>query len=440
MSKSITILRNTILQQYIPFDSFVDFHKYIASWALLFTVMHIIGHAFNFYHISTQASDDLTCLFRNYFHATHELPKFHYLCFQTMTGITGIILTLITAIIYTFAHKIAREKLYKIFWFSHSFYPLFYIFLLLHGSGMLIQEPFTYYFLLGPIIIFTIDQIMSLSRKKIEFVVNNVQIFFQKPLNFTYKSGQWVRIACLDLSQHEYNPFTLSSSPDESFLSLHIRAVGPWTRQIRKLYENALVKKQQNQSNLPTLFIDGPFGEGHQDWSKYEVSILIGGGIGVTPFASILKDIIHKTTTNQEITSKKVYFMWISRSQKQFEWLIDLLRNIEERYVNKIISSHIYVTQFYEKFDFRMFMLYIFEHHFKQITNKSLFTNLTADTHLGRPKFKDFFQRVITNNTNDINKIGIFSCGNPKMINEVEKACVKMSRGQIILEHHYQTF
>lgn len=249
-----------------------------------------------------------------------------------------------------------------------------------------------------------------------------------------------MRIACLDLSQHEYNPFTLSSSPDESFLSLHIRAVGPWTRQIRKLYENALVKKQQNQSNLPTLFIDGPFGEGHQDWSKYEVSMLIGEGIGVTPFASILKDIIHKTTTNQEITSKKVYFMWISRSQKQFEWLIDLLRNIEERDVNKIISSHIYVTQFYEKFDFRMFMLYIFEHHFKQITNKSLFTNLTADTHLGRPKFKDFFQRVITNNTNDINKIGIFSCGNPKMINEVEKACVKMSRGQIILEHHYQTF
>lgn len=175
----ITILRNTILQQYIPFDSFVDFHKYIASWALLFTVMHIIGHALNFYHISTQASDDLTYLFRNYFHATHEIPKFHYWCWQTMTGITGIILTLITAIIYTFAHKIAREKLYKIFWFSHSFYPLFYIFLLLHGSGMLIQEPFTYYFLLGPIIIFTIDQIMSLSRKKIEFVVNNVQIFFR---------------------------------------------------------------------------------------------------------------------------------------------------------------------------------------------------------------------------------------------------------------------
>ncbi len=30
-------------------------------------------------------------------------------------------------------------------------------------------------------------------------------------------------------------------------------------------------------------------GEGHQDWWRHEVSILVGGGIGVTPFASILK-------------------------------------------------------------------------------------------------------------------------------------------------------
>ena len=41
------------------------------------------------------------------------------------------------------------------------------------------------------------------------------------------------------------------------------------------------------------LYVDGPFGERHQDWYKYEVSVLIGGGFGVTPFASILKDWIN---------------------------------------------------------------------------------------------------------------------------------------------------
>jgi dual oxidase len=54
------------------------------------------------------------------------------------------------------------------------------------------------------------------------------------------------------------------------------------------------------------LLLDGPFGEGHQDWYRYEVSVLIGGGIGVTPFASILKDIVHKSQMDVTIRCKKV--------------------------------------------------------------------------------------------------------------------------------------
>ena len=37
--------------------------------------------------------------------------------------------------------------------------------------------------------------------------------------------------------------------------------------------------------------IDGPFGSASEDVFQYEVSVLVGAGIGVTPFASILKSI-----------------------------------------------------------------------------------------------------------------------------------------------------
>ena len=40
------------------------------------------------------------------------------------------------------------------------------------------------------------------------------------------------------------------------------------------------------------MYIDGPYGAGQQDWYKYDVSVLVGGGIGVTPYASILKDFV----------------------------------------------------------------------------------------------------------------------------------------------------
>ena len=52
--------------------------------------------------------------------------------------------------------------------------------------------------------------------------------------------------------------------------------------------------------------MEGPWGEGHQEWFRFEVSVLVGGGIGVTPFASILKDIVQKNKIGANIACKKV--------------------------------------------------------------------------------------------------------------------------------------
>lgn len=52
--------------------------------------------------------------------------------------------------------------------------------------------------------------------------------------------------------------------------------------------------------------MDGPFGEGHQTWWDYEVVVFVAGGIGVTPFASILKDIAYKLEHSKYLKTKKV--------------------------------------------------------------------------------------------------------------------------------------
>lgn len=83
---TITYLRETPLNRFVPFDSLHGFHQHIAITALIYTLMHIIGHSLNFYHISTQTADDLTCLFRDYYHFSDELPKFQYWTFNTLTG------------------------------------------------------------------------------------------------------------------------------------------------------------------------------------------------------------------------------------------------------------------------------------------------------------------------------------------------------------------
>lgn len=52
------------------------------------------------------------------------------------------------------------------------------------------------------------------------------------------------------------------------------------------------------------VYVDGPFGAGQQDWIDYEVSVLVGGGIGVTPYASILKDFVFLTSVKNTFRMK----------------------------------------------------------------------------------------------------------------------------------------
>lgn len=46
-------------------------------------------------------------------------------------------------------------------------------------------------------------------------------------------------------------------------------------------------------NRFPRLLIDGPYGAPAQNYKKYDIMLLIGLGIGATPFISILKDLLN---------------------------------------------------------------------------------------------------------------------------------------------------
>ncbi|NWY30255.1 DUOX2 oxidase, partial [Pheucticus melanocephalus] len=443
----ITVLRETFLNHYIPFDAAVDFHRWIAMAALIFSVLHTAGHVVNVYIFSVTPLSVLSCLFSTVFtNDGSQLPqKYYWWFFQTIPGMTGVLLLVVLAVMYVFATRHFRRVSFQGFWITHHLYMLLYILVIIHGSYALIQQPRFYIYFIIPALIYSADKLYSLSRKKVEISVVKAELLpsgvthlqFQRPQDFDYKSGQWVRIACVGLGTTEYHPFTLTSAPHDDTLSLHIRAVGPWTTRLRELYSP---KSLALLGTLPKLYLDGPFGEGHQEWNKFEVSVLVGGGIGVTPFASILKDLVFKSSINSKLLCKKIYFIWVTRTQRQFEWLTDIIREVEESDKNGLVSVHIYITQLAEKFDLRTTMLYICERHFQKVLNKSLFTGLRSITHFGRPPFVPFFSSLQEVHP-EVQKIGVFSCGPPGMTKSVEQACRHMNRkDQTYFAHHYENF
>uniref|UniRef100_A0A914VDI2 Ferric reductase NAD binding domain-containing protein n=1 Tax=Plectus sambesii TaxID=2011161 RepID=A0A914VDI2_9BILA len=136
-----------------------------------------------------------------------------------------------------------------------------------------------------------------------------------------------------------------------------------------------------------------------------------------------------------------VYFLWICPTHKNFEWFIDVLRNVEDKDVNGVLEIHIFVTQFFHKFDLRTTMLYICEKHFRGDRGRSMFTNLKGVNHFGRPNFGAFL-KYVQKKHKEQDDIGVFSCGPALLNKEVRQSCIEAnrSRDEPHYVHKYETF
>jgi hypothetical protein len=59
----------------------------------------------------------------------------------------------------------------------------------------------------------------------------------------------------------------------------------------------------------------------------------------------------------------QVYFIWVTRTQKSFEWMTEVIREVEEEDSRGVVDTHIFITQFKQKFDLRTTMLVSFQFH-----------------------------------------------------------------------------
>lgn len=96
-------------------------------------------------------------------------------------------------------------------------------------------------------------------------------------------------------------------------------------------------------STLPAVRIDGPYGAPAEDVFNCEVAVLIGAGIGVTPFASILKHIWYRQKRGKLGALRRVEFIWVCRDAPSFGWFQTLLQEVEEAQIDRkwrLISLH----------------------------------------------------------------------------------------------------
>jgi NADPH oxidase len=443
----VSLLRRTPLNTVVPFDKALTLHK-ATAWALVTcTVVHIVAHMVNFYKLA-MADKSAT-------NTAQRVLAFGQINFTTGPGITGWIMTTCLFLMVVFAFEKRRRTHFEWFWYSHHLFIVFFINWQLHGMFCMIKPDrppycsyntigvfWRYWLVGGGIWIFEriLREVRSRHRTYISKVIqhpSNVMELQIKKEKTTTRAGQYIFLSCPEVSYFQWHPFTLTSAPEEDYISVHIRVVGDFTGALAKAVGCDFDSKADKPSGgkvvgtssnpsvnrvLPRVMVDGPFGSASEDFLNYETVLLVGAGIGVTPFASILKSVWYRMNNfnNSKPTRlSKVYFTWVIRDFGAAEWFHSLLHAIEEQDTMNKIEINIYLTAKIKEDDVNNIIVQDVG------AEKDAITALRAPTHFGRPNWDRVFSSVVEKHPQT--DVGVFFCGPPVLSKTLHQMSNKYS-------------
>ncbi|XP_022736208.1 respiratory burst oxidase homolog protein A-like isoform X2 [Durio zibethinus] len=507
---TITWLRSTKLGLFVPFDDNINFHKTIAAAIVIGVILHAGNHlACDFPRLIKSSTNNYELLIHDF--GSHK-PTYVDLV-KGPEGITGILMVICMTIAFILATKWFRRNLIKLpkpfdritgfnaFWYSHHLFVIVYILLIVHGVLLYLVHMWylktTWMYLAVPVLLYAGERTLRFLRSGFYAVrLLKVAIYpggvltlqMSKPPQFRYKSGQYMFVQCPAVSPFEWHPFSITSAPGDDYLSVHIRQLGDWTQELRRLFSKVceppvagksglLRADETTKKSLPKLLIDGPYGAPAQDYRKYDVLLLVGLGIGATPFISILKDLLNNivkmeeqavsnscqvmnssrtsdlsigsndSTTPNRVSPKRkktlkttnAYFYWVTREQGSFDWFKGVMNEVAELDQRGVIEMHNYLTSVYEEGDARSALITMVQALNHAKNGVDIVSGTRVRTHFARPKWKKVLSKLSSKHCNA--RIGVFYCGAPVLAKELSKLCYEFNqKGSTKFEFHKEHF
>ena len=161
------------------------------------------------------------------------------------------------------------------------------------GSTLAVSFPLRIYFYLLALVAFlsylrrTILGKFIIKRKnfrvknvEIEGEVMKISMTTNDGSSLSYQPGQFVFVEFKQKNiAFQSHPFSITSSPEESELSLGIKSLGDYTQTLKFLKAGDLA------------WVEGPYGEFGFTFYPNRNQVWIAGGIGITPFVSMAKSL-----------------------------------------------------------------------------------------------------------------------------------------------------
>ncbi|XP_052164650.1 respiratory burst oxidase homolog protein E-like isoform X1 [Oryza glaberrima] len=501
---TLTWLRSSWARFFVPFDDSITFHKIIATAIALGICTHAGTHlACDFPRLIGSSREEYELLLSGFFGASR--PTYRGLL-AGVEGVTGIVMVVLMVVSFTLATRPLRKREaprlpfplghlagFNAFWYSHHLLIVVYLLLLVHGWFMFLvtkwHQRTTWMYIAVPLMLYVGERTLRAFRSKAYAVKilkvcllpgNVLTITMSKPYGFRYRSGQYIFLQCPTISPFEWHPFSITSAPGDDYISVHIQTRGDWTQELKRIFvENYFVPSvprrasfgalgMAEQKSPPRLLVDGPYGAPAQDFRNYDVLLLVGLGIGATPFISILRDLLNNIKLADELmdlameTSRsddsansfsvstassnkrrayrtsRAHFYWVTREPGSFEWFKGVMNEVAEMDKKGVIELHNYLTSVYEERDARSTLLSMVQalNHAKH--GVDIVSGTRVRTHFARPNWKEVFTRIASKHPNST--VGVFYCGKPTLAKELKKLSLDMSHKTTTRFHFHKEY
>ncbi|XP_062194767.1 respiratory burst oxidase homolog protein E-like isoform X1 [Phragmites australis] len=509
---TLTWLRSSWARFFVPFDDNITFHKMIATAIVVGITLHAGNHlACDFPRVIASTPEQYALVAGAF---GPEKPTYAGLL-SGAEGVTGVVMVVLVAVSFTLAtHPFrkgekgggagagAASRLpaplnrlagFNAFWYSHHLLGIVYVLLLVHGYFLFLvhrwYEKTTWMYISVPLVLYVGERMLRALRSnaytvkilKVCLLPGNVlTITMSKPYGFRYRSGQYIFLQCPTISPFEWHPFSITSAPGDDYLSVHIRTNGDWTQELKHIFVENCFSPHVNRiasfselgaaepRSLPKLLVDGPYGAPAQDFRNYDVLLLVGLGIGATPFISILRDLLNNIKIADELmdlameTSRsedsansfsvstassnrkrayrtsRAHFYWVTREAGSFEWFKGVMNEVAEMDKKGVIELHNYLTSVYEERDARTTLLSMVQalNHAKH--GVDIVSGTRVRTHFARPNWKEVFTRIASKHPNST--VGVFYCGAPTLAKELKTLAHEMSHKTSTRFHFHKEY
>ena len=407
MRRLLTRVRATWIGRFVPVDEAIEFHKIVAhslfglcvAHAAAFTAAYAEGH-----------------------------PSILGLA-STARGATGFAILGVFVVMWIFSLSfIRRSNRFELFYFTHLLYLAWFALAIAHAP--------TFLFWAGvPLFGFLIEQVTRLMRRAPASAILSTQalrsgvtrIEIARPPGMRFGAGDYCFLRIPAIAKREWHPFTISSAPERDHLVFHIRSLGNWTTALRRRAEES-----PSEAGL-VAYVDGPYGTPSARIFESPIVVLIGAGIGVTPFASVLESIALRGSDPNAPPTKleQVYFFWLNQDQYSFEWFADLLMDLESKDSKGLLDLHLCMTGI--RTGATALGLEIARELMKSAGRSDIITGLRTHTHFGPPDWDAMLQPIAKRHKS--REIHVYFCGPPGLGRRLRPRCEKL--GMIFREEKF---